>query len=57
VYDKFRQEHHYPPLAASLSPHFSLFAYDRLGRGKSGNTAPYAVERYIERDVLPRHSS
>src|SRR5438876_7181889 len=35
-------------LAASLSPHFSVFAYDRRGRGESGDTAPYAVEREVE---------
>ena len=36
------------PLAASLAPHFSVFAYDRRGRGESGDTAPYAVEREVE---------
>ncbi len=35
-------------LAADLSPHFSVFTYDRRGRGESGDTAPYAVEREIE---------
>jgi pimeloyl-ACP methyl ester carboxylesterase len=35
-------------LAASLAPHFSAFAYDRRGRGESGDTMPYAVEREIE---------
>ncbi len=35
-------------LAASLSPHFTVFAYDRRGRGESGDTAPYAVEREVE---------
>src|SRR6266568_4869946 len=35
-------------LAAHLSPHFSVFAYDRRGRGESGDTAPYAVEREVE---------
>ena len=35
-------------LAASLSPHFTVFHYDRRGRGESGDTAPYAVEREIE---------
>ena len=35
-------------LAASLSPHFSVFAYDRRGRGESGDTTPYAVEREVE---------
>jgi pimeloyl-ACP methyl ester carboxylesterase len=36
------------PLAASLSPHFTVFAYDRRGRGDSGDTTPYAVEREVE---------
>jgi pimeloyl-ACP methyl ester carboxylesterase len=36
------------PLAAQLSPHFTVFAYDRRGRGDSGDTAPYAVDREIE---------
>ena len=36
------------PLAAQLAPHFSVFTYDRRGRGESGDTAPYAVEREIE---------
>lgn len=36
------------PLAALLAPRFSVFSYDRRGRGASGDTAPYAVEREIE---------
>jgi pimeloyl-ACP methyl ester carboxylesterase len=36
------------PLAALLAPHFSVYTYDRRGRGESGDTAPYAVEREIE---------
>ncbi len=35
-------------LAAGLAQHFSVFAYDRRGRGESGDTMPYAVEREIE---------
>lgn len=35
-------------LAASLAPYFTVFAYDRRGRGESGDTAPYAVEREVE---------
>jgi len=35
-------------LAAALAPHFTVFAYDRRGRGESGDTAPYAVEREVE---------
>ncbi|MGW0557904.1 alpha/beta fold hydrolase [Streptomyces sp. NPDC002926] len=36
------------PLAALLAPQFSVFTYDRRGRGASGDTAPYGVEREIE---------
>lgn len=36
------------PLAALLAPHFTVFNYDRRGRGESGDTPPYAVEREIE---------
>jgi pimeloyl-ACP methyl ester carboxylesterase len=35
-------------LAAELADRFSVIAYDRRGRGESGDTAPYAVEREIE---------
>src|SRR6185295_2466078 len=36
------------PLARSLEQHFTVFNYDRRGRGASGDTPPYAVEREIE---------
>jgi pimeloyl-ACP methyl ester carboxylesterase len=36
------------PLAALLAEHFTVFNYDRRGRGDSGDTAPYAVEREVE---------
>jgi pimeloyl-ACP methyl ester carboxylesterase len=36
------------PLAALLAPRFTVIAYDRRGRGDSGDTAPYAVEREVE---------
>ena len=36
------------PLAARLAEHFTVFNYDRRGRGDSGDTAPYAVEREVE---------
>jgi pimeloyl-ACP methyl ester carboxylesterase len=36
------------PLAKLLAPHFTVFSYDRRGRGASGDTPPYAVEREIE---------
>jgi pimeloyl-ACP methyl ester carboxylesterase len=35
-------------LAALLAPHLTVFNYDRRGRGDSGDTGPYAVEREIE---------
>lgn len=35
-------------LAEQLAPHFTVFNFDRRGRGDSGDTAPYAVEREIE---------
>lgn len=35
-------------LASALRQHFTVFTYDRRGRGESGDTAPYAVEREIE---------
>lgn len=36
------------PLAQFLQRHFTVFNYDRRGRGESGDTAPYAIEREIE---------
>ena len=35
-------------LATQLAQHFTVFTYDRRGRGGSGDTASYAVEREIE---------
>ena len=35
-------------LAGLLAPSFTVYAYDRRGRGDSGDTAPYAVEREVE---------
>jgi pimeloyl-ACP methyl ester carboxylesterase len=37
-----------PGLAALLAPHFTVYGYDRRGRGLSGDTLPYAVDREIE---------
>ena len=34
-------------VAAELSADFTVFTYDRRGRGESGDTSPYAVEREI----------
>ena len=36
------------PLAQLLASDFSVYTYDRRGRGDSGDTAPYAVEREFE---------
>ncbi len=36
------------PLAALLAEQFRCFNYDRRGRGDSGDTLPYAVEREVE---------
>jgi pimeloyl-ACP methyl ester carboxylesterase len=35
-------------LAALLAQRFTVFHYDRRGRGDSGDTEPYAVEREVE---------
>ena len=35
-------------LAKLLATHFTVFTYDRRGRGESGDTAPYAVAREVE---------
>ncbi|RYE88746.1 MAG: alpha/beta hydrolase [Hyphomicrobiales bacterium] len=36
------------PLAAELEDQYTVFVYDRRGRGESGDTQPYAVEREVE---------
>src|ERR687884_51221 len=36
------------PLSELLAEHFTVFNYDRRGRGDSGDTAPYAVEREVD---------
>lgn len=36
------------PLTSLLAPSLTTFAYDRRGRGASGDTSPYAVDREIE---------
>jgi pimeloyl-ACP methyl ester carboxylesterase len=35
-------------LAQLLAPHFTVYNYDRRGRGDSADTKPYSVEREIE---------
>lgn len=45
------------PLAQVLERHFTVLNYDRRGRGESGDTAPYAIEREIEDlDALIAHA-
>jgi pimeloyl-ACP methyl ester carboxylesterase len=36
------------PLAQELASDFTVFNYDRRGRGPSGDTQPYAIEREVE---------
>lgn len=36
------------PLADELGRHFTVYNYNRRGRGHSGDTEPYALEREIE---------
>jgi pimeloyl-ACP methyl ester carboxylesterase len=37
-----------PKLAEQLTPHFTVYTYDRRGRGASGDTTPYSPEREVE---------
>jgi pimeloyl-ACP methyl ester carboxylesterase len=37
-----------PKLAAQLTPHFTVFTYDRRGRGASGDTPPYTPDREVD---------
>jgi pimeloyl-ACP methyl ester carboxylesterase len=36
------------PMAALLADRFTVFTYDRRGRGDSGDTKPYAIDREID---------
>jgi pimeloyl-ACP methyl ester carboxylesterase len=36
------------PLAAALASRFTVFSYDRRGRGDSGDTPPYRIEREVQ---------
>src|SRR2546425_1217488 len=38
----------FPELSKLLAPRFTVYNYDRRGRGDSGDTKPYAVEREVE---------
>ena len=45
-------------LTEALAAHYTVVNYDRRGRGESGDTAPYAVEREIEDlDARPRRDA
>src|SRR6188508_976316 len=44
----FNDRHTGAALAEALSARFTVIRYDRRGRGDSGDTPPYAVEREIE---------
>lgn len=35
-------------LATLLAPHFTVYGFDRRGRGGSGDTQPYAIDREID---------
>jgi pimeloyl-ACP methyl ester carboxylesterase len=37
-----------PKLAEQLTSHFTVYTYDRRGRGASGDTAPYSPDREVE---------
>ena len=37
-----------PKLAAQLTSRFTVYTYDRRGRGASGDTRPYAVDREVD---------
>src|SRR5438552_2801448 len=37
-----------PKLAPLLARHFTVYMYDRRGRGESGDTQPYSKEREVE---------
>ena len=46
-----------PELASLLAPHFTVYGFDRRGRGGSGDTPPYAVDREIDDiDALIDHA-
>ncbi|WP_181773669.1 alpha/beta fold hydrolase [Amycolatopsis pittospori] len=36
------------PLAAELAGHFTVYTYDRRGRGESGDTEPFSIAREVE---------
>lgn len=44
----YRENGPTPELAPLLAQNFTVFAYDRRGRGESGDQRPYALEREVE---------
>lgn len=44
----YREQWGSRPLAAELAKDFTVYTYDRRGRGESSDTQPYSVEREIE---------
>ena len=44
----YRQNGPAPDLVPLLARDFTVFSYDRRGRGESGDTMPYAIEREID---------
>ena len=44
----FTDRSYYVPLATALSSAFTVITYDRRGRGDSGDSSQYAIEREIE---------
>jgi pimeloyl-ACP methyl ester carboxylesterase len=44
----YRELSSFDGLVGPLARHFTVYQYDRRGRGASGDTAPYAVEREVE---------
>ena len=44
----FRQNGPSRDVASLLTSHFTVYAYDRRGRGESGDTPPYTIAREIE---------
>ena len=48
VVGAFNERSRGAPLAEVLASRFSVFNYDRRGRGASDDTAPYAIEREVD---------
>lgn len=39
---------YWDPIAPTLEQYFTVFTMDRRGRGRSGDTEPYAIQREFE---------